>query len=571
MKRVIYLLIGLLLINYSNLSSKELITGNGSSSGDSIKILTTPDLYNLSVKWTSEYKKQYPETKIRIITVSENLTANNPFEKGDIGFFADKPYPGFENESIWKIVVGREIIVPVFNSKNPYLEEINKRGVSPDAFIRFFESKGSQNWGTLLSNSRNTPAICYSINDASVKRSLATFLKKDEIDIIGSDLESKQEMISAIQKDPYAIGFCKIADILDFETQAIAENLNILPIDRSGNGLIDYNEKIYDDLNIFFRGVWIGKYPKTLISNVYSVSSSQPEGASEIAFLKWVITDGQQFLGNNGYSDLLLTERQTTVDKLYEANFTAGASPTNMSLFKTMFFIITGIILAGLLVNAIARKRRRKKAGIKIAGFVPQHVLDENTLIVPAGLYFDKTHTWAFMEQNGIVKVGVDDFLQHITGNITRIKMKNPGDKVKKGEQILSIIQNGKQINLYAPISGIIREQNGKLETNSSIINNSPYTEGWIYKIEPANWLRENQLLFMAEKQKQFIKNELSRLKDFLAATLSTDMEKYGQIILQDGGEIRDGILSELGPEVWEEFQTKFIDPSRQLWFYEIF
>jgi glycine cleavage system H lipoate-binding protein len=192
-------------------------------------------------------------------------------------------------------------------------------------------------------------------------------------------------------------------------------------------------------------------------------------------------------------------------------------------------------------------------------------------LIVPAGLYFDKTHTWAFMEQNGIVKVGVDDFLQHITGNITRIKMKNPGDKVKKGEQILSIIQNGKQINLYAPISGIIREQNGKLETNSSIINNSPYTEGWIYKIEPANWLRENQLLFMAEKQKQFIKNELSRLKDFLAATLSTDMEKYGQIILQDGGEIRDGILSELGPEVWEEFQTKFIDPSRQLWFYEIF
>jgi glycine cleavage system H lipoate-binding protein len=192
-------------------------------------------------------------------------------------------------------------------------------------------------------------------------------------------------------------------------------------------------------------------------------------------------------------------------------------------------------------------------------------------LIVPAGLYFDKTHTWAFMEQNGIVKIGVDDFLQHLTGNITRIKMKNPGDKVKKGEPVLSIIQNGKQINLYAPISGIIREQNKKLETDSSLINNSPYTEGWIYKIEPTNWLRENQLLFMAEKQKQFIKNEFSRFKDFLAATLNTDTEKYGQIILQDGGEVRDGILSDLGPEVWEEFQTKFIDPSRQLWFYEIF
>ncbi len=49
------------------------------------------------------------------------------------------------------------------------------------------------------------------------------------------------------------------------------------------------------------------------------------------------------------------------------------------------------------------------------------------------------------------------------------------------------------------------------------------------------------------------------------------DTEKYARVILQDGGEIRDGVLSEMGPEVWEDFQTKFIDPSRQVWFYEIF
>jgi hypothetical protein len=41
--------------------------------------------------------------------------------------------------------------------------------------------------------------------------------------------------------------------------------------------------------------------------------------------------------------------------------------------------------------------------------------------------------------------------------------------------------------------------------------------------------------------------------------------------MLQDGGEIKDGVLSDLSPEVWEDFQTNFIDPSRQVWFYEIF
>ena len=51
-------------------------------------------------------------------------------------------------------------------------------------------------------------------------------------------------------------------------------------------------------------------------------------------------------------------------------------------------------------------------------------------------------------------------FFSILTGPITRIKMKNAGEKVKKGEHILSIIQNGKQLNLYAPVSGtIIREK----------------------------------------------------------------------------------------------------------------
>ena len=108
------------------------------------------------------------------------------------------------------------------------------------------------------------------------------------------------------------------------------------------------------------------------------------------------------------------------------------------------------------------------------------------------------------------------------------------------------------------------------LEINSSALNSSPYKDGWIYRIEPSNWTRESQLLFMADKQREFIKKEFSRLKDFLMTALSTDV-KYAQVILQDGGEISDGVLSEMGPEVWEDFQTNFIDPSRQVWFYEIF
>jgi glycine cleavage system H lipoate-binding protein len=190
-------------------------------------------------------------------------------------------------------------------------------------------------------------------------------------------------------------------------------------------------------------------------------------------------------------------------------------------------------------------------------------VLNEDMLAAPKGLYFDKTHTWAFMEKDGMVKVGIDDFLQHITGTITRIKMKETGEKVRKGEKILTLIQDGKQLNIYSPISGVIREQNKILVANASSINSSPYSHGWVYLIEPKNWVREIQFLFMGEKYKEWLSDEFTRLKDFFAATVKTNTAVYAHIVLQDGGELTDNVLADLGPEVWEDFQTHFIDPSK--------
>jgi len=570
MKKAIYLLIGILLMNYSYSSSMDLVRENNSQAGDSLKIFSTPDLYNLSIKWAEEYNKVYPDKKIKVVTVSDTKLVSSLIEKGNNGFVSSAYYSEVNSESLWKVIVGRDVIVPVINSKNPYLNEISQHGISPEALASFLNNKDSKNWGTLLKNNQNSPVHYYWINDESVSKGLAGFLKTDPTKQEGIKVENGESMIAAIQKDPLAIGFCKMVNIIDFNKHTIAENIKLLPLDRNGNGMIDYNEKIYDDFNGFSRGVWIGKYPKTLFSNIYSVSLNPPNNETEIAFMKWVLTDGQQFLYNNGYTDLLASERLSTVDKLYEAKVYPGASG-DKSMLKSTLAIISVLILIGLIINFILRLFRNTKSLVKIPDTILHPVLDENTVIVPAGLYFDKTHTWAFMEQNGIVKVGIDDFMQHITGAITRIKMKDKGEQVKKGESILSIIQNGKQLNLYSPVSGIIKELNTSLDTNSSIINSSPYNEGWVYMIEPSNWLRENQLLFMADKQRQYIKSEFSRLKDFLAAALKADSLSLAPLVLQDGGELRDGVLSNLGPEEWEDFQTKFIDPSRQIWFYELY
>jgi len=213
-------------------------------------------------------------------------------------------------------------------------------------------------------------------------------------------------------------------------------------------------------------------------------------------------------------------------------------------------------------VDFLIRYKRRKEAAIKTAASNALPLFDESLLVVPGGLYFDKSHTWAHMEPNGKVKIGINDFLQHVTGSITRVIMKKSGEEIKKGELLFKLIQKGKQLNIYAPLSGVIKAQNVELVKNTSLLNSSPYGDGWIYLIEPENWINETKLMMMAEKAIEWMKNEFVRLKDFFAKTIQTRSSEFAFATLQDGGQLQDRILENMGPEIWEDFQTNFIDAN---------
>ena len=66
---------------------------------------------------------------------------------------------------------------------------------------------------------------------------------------------------------------------------------------------------------------------------------------------------------------LLVSERQSAADKLYNARLYAGASSGEKNLLKSFMFIIATVILIGLIANSVARQRKRKKAAVKIIRF----------------------------------------------------------------------------------------------------------------------------------------------------------------------------------------------------------
>lgn len=101
----------------------------------------------------------------------------------------------------------------------------------------------------------------------------------------------------------------------------------------------------------------------------------------------------------------------------------------------------------------------------------------------PDDLYYDKEHNWARID-GGLATVGVTDFAQAIAGEIVYAETPRTGRTIEMGNPFMSM-ESGKWVGrIKAIVSGKIAEANEEIEFDSTIINQSPYDQGWLAVIE---------------------------------------------------------------------------------------
>jgi len=524
-----------------------------------VQVLSSPGVYPLAQNWANDYNRSNPSAKISVYQMNVGLS----IKVDRLCLITGTNSMLDDSQSNWKMVVGRDVIVPLINAKNPMMDHLIQTGFSSGKFAGLFKGTDIKNWSDCVTDGQKVAVQLYVPNDRDLISGLTKFSKSNIISGNVRTLQTAAEVIEAVQMDQFSIGFCKLNDLRTNSTIAGIGNVRLLPIDKNGNGRLDTFENIYNNLDEFTHGVWIGKYPTTLSKDIYAVAPVKPSDQNELAFLNWLLSDGQKLMNSSGYCDLSTSEKLANIASLAGTNVNVLQEAKTASSPKTWPVVLTVFGLIGLFLAIFFFSKRGVESNpteqiIQIAPLMIDEAMD-----VPKGLYFDKTHTWAFMEQDGNVKVGLDDFLQHITGRLTRIRMREVGESVRKGERLMTIVHEGKQLNLYAPISGTILQQNKSVTADSTIVNSSPYAEGWVYLIEPKNWLREVQFMFMGERYAEWLREEFIRLKDFIVASVKTNNLAYAHVVLQDGGELTDNVLADLEPEIWEDFQTHFIDTSR--------
>ncbi len=107
---------------------------------------------------------------------------------------------------------------------------------------------------------------------------------------------------------------------------------------------------------------------------------------------------------------------------------------------------------------------------------------------LPDDLYYDrKDHLWARVEDEGRVRVGLDQFGQKAAGTVAYLKLLSAGKTVVKGRPFGSL-EAGKYIGpLKAPVNGKLIEVNQAVLGNPNLVNTDPYGEAWFVVIEPSN------------------------------------------------------------------------------------
>jgi len=193
-------------------------------------------------------------------------------------------------------------------------------------------------------------------------------------------------------------------------------------------------------------------------------------------------------------------------------------------------------------------KQAAKAATVSDAARVLAAPVATGWFSIPADVRLHPGHTWARMEADGTVAVGLDDLGHRLVGPVERLELPRPGVRVEQGEAAVMLGADGKEIALVSPVEGEVVAANRTLEPTDAAA--SPYGAGWLFKVRPLRWKRDRAQLIGGQAALDWIE-EQGRL---LARRLSPEPAA----LLQDGGTPVFGIAREIDPEGWEEIAREF-------------
>ncbi|MDR0845157.1 MAG: substrate-binding domain-containing protein, partial [Tannerella sp.] len=172
-------------------------------------------------------------------------------------------------------------------------------------------------WGQALGTDSKIPVHVFTRSDAcGAGETFAAWLGLKQENLKATAVFGDPGVADAVRKDKVSIGYNNIAYVYDQHSKKPFEGLDVIPLDINENGRIDPEEDFYQTTETLVAAIHEGKYPSPPARDLYLVSKGKPVKPEVIAFLEYVLTEGQQFAAETGYIRLSREKLDAEVQKL---------------------------------------------------------------------------------------------------------------------------------------------------------------------------------------------------------------------------------------------------------------
>ena len=260
-------------------------------------------LYPLVVKWGEEYKKIHPEVRFNISGGGAGKGMADALSGAvDLGMFSREIMQEEKNKGVWWVGLTIDAVVPTISKQNPFLMQIKERGMKRDEFRAIFIENKFTDWGELLKTDNKLEIVVYTRSDAcGAAGTWANYLGGRQEDLKGIGIYSDPALARVVAKNSAGIAFNNTAFVYDTETGEKRPGMEVIPMDLNSNGKVDPEEDFYESFNTMLEAIASGVYPSPPARELYFVSNGKPKKQATLDFIRWTLTEGQEFVKEAGY------------------------------------------------------------------------------------------------------------------------------------------------------------------------------------------------------------------------------------------------------------------------------
>lgn len=273
-------------------------------------------LYPMVVKWAEEFQKLNPQVRIDVSAGGAGKGMTDALSgMVNLGMVSREINPAEIVKGAWFLAVTKDAVLPTINDQNPVRDEILKKGFTLEFFKEIFLSGKDHTWGEMVGLPDGNKINVYIRSDACGAAEMwGKYLGKNQESIMGVGVFGDPGIADAVKNDQYGIGFNNVIYAYDIKSRKKYKGLEIIPIDLNGNRVIDPDENFYGSLDTIMQAIQTGRYPSPPARDLYLVSKGKPSDPVILAFLEWILTDGQKYVNEGGY--VQLSEDKVTTEKL---------------------------------------------------------------------------------------------------------------------------------------------------------------------------------------------------------------------------------------------------------------